>query len=175
MRKQFLTIIATIFLSLTGMSVALAQTCTASITDMNFGTVNLQSGAAVDTTATSSVTCTSSLNLALLMRLCPNLDAGSGGSSGGNRLMLNGANNLTYQFYQDANRTIPWGSSTNATLGTVPPIDVVAPILGPGNGNPHDLWSYSGLAGIETRRDLLINICWWASARKLCSLSVGST
>ena len=132
MKKQFLTIIAAMFLSFTGASLALAQTCTASITNMNFGTVNLQSGAAVDTTATLSVTCTSSLNLALLMRLCPNLDAGSGGSSGGNRLMLNGTNNLTYQFYQDANRTIPWGSSTNATLGTVPPIDVVAPILGPG-------------------------------------------
>ncbi|MBC8718269.1 spore coat protein U domain-containing protein [Ochrobactrum sp. Marseille-Q0166] len=132
MEKQFLTIIATIFLSLMGMTVALAQTCTASITNMNFGSVNLQAGGAVDTTATLSVSCSSSLNLQLLMRLCPNLEAGSGGSSGSNRLMINGTNTLTYQFYQDANRTIPWGSSTNATLGTVPAIDVIAPILGPG-------------------------------------------
>lgn len=132
MMKHVFTLIAAIILSLTGISVAFAQTCTASITNMNFGTVNLQAGTAVDTTATLSVTCSSSLNLALLMRLCPNLDAGSGGSSGSNRLMVNGGNTLTYQFYQDANRTIPWGSSTNATLGTVTPIDVIAPILGPG-------------------------------------------
>jgi len=132
MRKHFLTIIAAICLSLTGVSVVLAQTCTASITNMNFGTVNLQAGGAVDTTATLSVTCSSSLNLALLMRLCPNLEAGSGGSSGSTRLMASGANTLSYQFYHDANRTQPWGSSTNTTLGTVVPIDVIAPILGSG-------------------------------------------
>lgn len=135
MRKQFLTFIAAIFLSLTGASVAIAQTCTASITDMNFGTVNLQAGGAIDTTATLSVTCSSSLNLQLLMRVCPNLEAGSGGSSGSTRLMTSGANTLSYQFYQDSNRTIPWGSSTNTTLGTVQPIDVIAPILGPGTAN----------------------------------------
>ena len=135
MRKQFLTFIAAIFLSLIAASLAIAQTCTASITEMNFGTVNLQAGGAIDTTATLSVTCSSSLNLQLLMRVCPNLEAGSGGSSGSNRLMVNGSNNLTYQFYQDANRTIPWGSSTNTALGTVPPIDVIAPILGPGTAN----------------------------------------
>ncbi|MCV9907828.1 spore coat protein U domain-containing protein [Ochrobactrum sp. AN78] len=132
MTKHFLSFIAAIFLSLTGASLAIAQTCTASITDMNFGTVNLQAGGAIDTTATLSVTCSSSLNLQLLMRVCPNLEAGSGGSSGSTRLMTSGANTLSYQFYQDANRTVPWGSSTNATLGTVQPIDVIAPILGPG-------------------------------------------
>lgn len=100
--------------------------------DMNFGTVNLQAGGAIDTTAVLSVTCSSSLNLQLLMRVCPNLNAGSGGSSGSTRLMTNGANTLSYQFFQDANRTVLWGSSTNTTLGSVPAIDVIAPILGPG-------------------------------------------
>jgi len=46
--------------------------------------------------------------------------------------MTNGANTLSYQFFQDANRTVLWGSSTNTTLGSVPAIDVIAPILGPG-------------------------------------------
>lgn len=132
MKKQFLKIIAAIFVFATGVNVAAAQTCTASVTNMNFGTVILQSGAAVDTTATLSVTCTSSLNLALLMRLCPNLEAGGGGSSGSTRLMTSGGNTLSYQFYHDANRTMPWGSSTNTNLGTVQPIDVIAPILGSG-------------------------------------------
>lgn len=132
MRKQFLTILASLLISLTGISIAIAQTCTASITNMNFGSVNLQSGGSVDTTATLSVSCSSSLNLQLLMRVCPNLDAGSGSFSGNTRLMVNDTNTLSYQFYHDAGRTQPWGSSTNGALGTVEPIDVIAPILGPG-------------------------------------------
>ncbi|MFD2650012.1 Csu type fimbrial protein [Brucella rhizosphaerae] len=132
MTKQLLIFIAALFLSVTSASVVIAQTCTSTISDMNFGTVNLQAGGAIDTTAVLSVTCSSSLNLQLLMRVCPNLNAGSGGSSGSTRLMTNGANTLSYQFFQDANRTVLWGSSTNTTLGTVPAIDVIAPILGPG-------------------------------------------
>lgn len=132
MTKQLLTFIAALFLSVTSASVVIAQTCTSTISDMNFGTVNLQAGGAIDTTAVLSVTCSSSLNLQLLMRVCPNLNAGSGGSSGSIRLMTNGANTLSYQFFQDANRTVLWGSSTNTTLGSVPAIDVIAPILGPG-------------------------------------------
>ena len=132
MTKQLLIFIAALFLSVTSASVVIAQTCTSTISDMNFGTVNLQAGGAIDTTAVLSVTCSSSLNLQLLMRVCPNLNAGSGGSSGSTRLMTNGANTLSYQFFQDANRTVLWGSSTNTTLGSVPAIDVIAPILGPG-------------------------------------------
>lgn len=132
MTKQLLIFIAALFLSITSASVVIAQTCTSTISDMNFGTVNLQAGGAIDTTAVLSVTCSSSLNLQLLMRVCPNLNAGSGGSSGSTRLMTNGANTLSYQFFQDANRTVLWGSSTNTTLGSVPAIDVIAPILGPG-------------------------------------------
>jgi len=125
MRKQFVKIFAAMFLNLIALSLALAQTCTANITNMNFATVNLQQGVAIDTTATLNVNCSTSLDLGVFMRICLNLDAGSGGSSGSTRLMTSGSNTLSYQFYQDANRTIPWGSSTNSTFGTVPPIDVL--------------------------------------------------
>jgi spore coat protein U-like protein len=109
----------------------LAQTCSFSMTDMNFGFVNLASGAAVDTTATLNVTCTNPLALGLSVRICPNINAGSGGQSGGIRRMLQGSNILNYQLYQNAGRTTPWGSTTQTALGSPPPIDLLLPILPP--------------------------------------------
>lgn len=103
----------------------MAQSCSFGVSNVNFGTVNLLSGTSVDTTSTLSVTCSNTLNLSLSVRICPNINAGSGGSTGGLRTMLNGANTLTYQLYQDANRMAPWGSVTNTMLGTVPPIDML--------------------------------------------------
>lgn len=102
-----------------------AQSCSFGVSNVNFGTVNLLSGAAVDTTSTLNVTCNNTLGLSLSIRICPNINVGSGGSSGGLRTMLNGTNTLTYQLYQDASRSVPWGSVTNTTLGTVPPIDLL--------------------------------------------------
>lgn len=135
MKKQCLTIFAVMFLCLTGTSLAIAQTCSASITNMNFGTVNLQAGGSIDTTATLNVSCSNTLSLQLFMRICPNLEAGSGSISGTTRLMTHDSNTLSYQFYQDANRTIPWGSTTNPSLGSVTPIDIVMLPLLPGSAS----------------------------------------
>ncbi|QTK82864.1 Sigma-fimbriae tip adhesin [Agrobacterium tumefaciens] len=107
----------------------LAQTCTFSMSDMNFGFVNLAGGAAVDTTATLSVTCNNPLSLALSVRICPNINAGSGGQSGGVRRMLQGSNILNYQLYQNSARTTTWGSVTQPALGSPPPIDLALPLL----------------------------------------------
>lgn len=103
---------------------AYAQTCSFSVTNVNFGTVNLLGGGAVDTTATLNVNCSNTLNLSLFLRVCPNINAGSGGSSGGLRTMLSGTNSLTYQLYSDTARTVPWGSVTSTALGSPPPIDM---------------------------------------------------
>lgn len=109
----------------------LAQTCTFTMTDMNFGFVNLASGSAVDTTATLNVTCTNPLAQGLSVRICPNINAGSGGQSSGIRRMLQGSNILNYQLYQNAGRTTSWGSTTQPALGSPPPIDLLLPILPP--------------------------------------------
>ncbi|MGN7964212.1 Csu type fimbrial protein [Brucella sp. 22210] len=101
-----------------------AQTCSFSITNVNFGTVNLLGGGAVDTTATLGVNCSNTLTVSLFLRVCPNINAGSGGSSGGLRTMLSGTNALTYQLYSDTARSVPWGSVTNTALGSPPPIDM---------------------------------------------------
>ncbi|MBO9654913.1 MAG: spore coat U domain-containing protein [Agrobacterium tumefaciens] len=110
-------------------SPVLAQSCTFSMSDMNFGFVNLAGGAAVDTTATLSVTCNNPLSLALSIRICPNINAGSGGQSGGIRRMLQGSNILNYQLYQNSARTTSWGSVSQPALGSPPPIDMALPLL----------------------------------------------
>lgn len=110
-------------------SPVLAQSCSFSMSDMNFGFVNLASGSAVDTTATLNVTCSNPLSLALSVRICPNINAGSGGQSGGFRRMLQGSNILNYQLYQNAGRTTLWGAVGQPALGSPPPIDMALPLL----------------------------------------------
>jgi spore coat protein U-like protein len=105
-----------------------AITCNFSVTDANFGSVNLLSGAAVDTTLRINYTCNATL--AITTRLCFNINAGGGGQSGGTRQMLNGSNVLKYQLYQDSARTIPWGSATDTSLGTPVSVDFLLPLLG---------------------------------------------
>lgn len=112
-------------------STALAQSCSFSMSDMNFGFVNLASGNAVDSNATLNVTCSNPLSLALSVRICPNINAGSGGQSGGVRRMLQGANTLNYQLYQNSTRTTVWGSVGPPAVGSPPPIDLLLPVLAP--------------------------------------------
>lgn len=104
---------------------ARAQTCSYNVSDVNFSTVNLLAGGVVDSSATLNVSCSNLLSISLAVRVCPNINAGSGGVSGGTRLMLNGGASLRYQLYQDSARTIPWGSVTDPTLGSPPAIDML--------------------------------------------------
>ncbi|HCD82777.1 MAG TPA: hypothetical protein DEQ45_02910, partial [Agrobacterium sp.] len=63
-------------------SPVLAQSCSFGMSDMNFGFVNLTGGSAVDSTATLNITCSNPLlTLGLSIRICPNINAGSGGQS----------------------------------------------------------------------------------------------
>jgi spore coat protein U-like protein len=100
--------------------------CTFTITNLNFGTVDLTANATVDTTATFSATCSGGSSHANA-RICPNINAGSGGvGSGGNpRFMLNGTNQLQYNLYQDSARTTIWGSYLWSSPSVTPPtIDI---------------------------------------------------
>lgn len=89
--------------------------CTGSVTNVAFGSVNVLAGGTVDTTATWTVNCSS---LPSGRTVCLSIDAGSGGSSGSSRLILNGANSLAYGLYQDAARSVPWGSVTSSGFGS---------------------------------------------------------
>jgi spore coat protein U-like protein len=113
-------------------SSARSQSCSFSVTNVAFGTVDVTANTAVDTTATVSVTCSALLG-SPAFKVCVNLGAGSGGATNAaNRFMLSGANTLTYSLFSDAARSVPWGSSlwagggANAVLINFPGL----PILG---------------------------------------------
>ncbi len=99
-----------------------AQNCTATVTDIDFGTPPQPAGGQVDTMATIFLDC-GGIGAGTLIKVCPSLDYGSGGGSAGTRTLLGpGGGTVTYGLYQDAARLVPWGSETSPELGTVPPI-----------------------------------------------------
>lgn len=96
-----------------------APSCSStSMTDAAFGSPSLLAGSSVDTTATLSFSCSGMPSGTFTY--CLSLDAGSAGRSGSSRLVTtSGGATITYNFYQDAARTIPWGSRNDASLGGI--------------------------------------------------------
>lgn len=103
---------------------AAAQSCSYSVSNVAFSTVNLLSGNEINATATIQANCTNTLTLGLSARICFNIGTGAGGSSGNVRTMANGSNLLQYQLYQDAGRTVPWGHVNNTALGQPATMDI---------------------------------------------------
>ena len=109
----------------------LIPSCTATITSpITFSGFDVLSGAAVDTTGTFEVTCSGILST-VSVSVCPSIEAGPGGQSGGIRRMqrVSGTETLNFGLYQDAARTIPWGSVNDPTLGDPPLITFSVPLL----------------------------------------------
>ena len=72
-----------------------------------FGSINTLAGAAVDTTATMTVTCSG--GQAQGQRLCISIGAGSANDAT-SRKMTSGANTARYDLYSNSTRTTLWGS-----------------------------------------------------------------
>lgn len=89
---------------------AFALSCTFSIDDFDFGTIDLASGLTYATIGNLNVTCTGNPNRQV--RICPNIGSGSGGvANGGNpRIMTNGTDRLRFNIYRNAAFTNVWGS-----------------------------------------------------------------
>lgn len=100
-----------------------APSCSASVTPLTgFGTIDGLNGGTFNATATLSFSCTGLTSL-VPVTLCPNLDAGSGGTDGaGGRYLANGSDTVVFQIYQDAARTQSWGSSSFLAFGATPTI-----------------------------------------------------
>src|SRR5579883_1909755 len=111
-------------------SPAAAQSCNFSISALNFGSINL----AANTTFTSSATFSASCNGTV--RLCPNIDAGSGGSTTGSpRFLVNGATQLNFNLYQDGAYSAVWGSNLWGFAGSYPSPTIDVPLNSSGVGN----------------------------------------
>jgi len=86
---------------------AQSTTCTANATGVVFGTYDPFSSAALDSTGSVSVTCSSSTSYTIA------LSAGQG--SFANRTLSSGAHLLAYNLYTDVLRTTVWGDGSGPT------------------------------------------------------------
>ena len=92
--------------------------CTATMTNVAFGTVDLVDGSAPSTTATLSYTCTNTGSTATFARVCFNIGDGDEGLTNFNpRVMRDSAlNGLRFQLYQGTTGGTIWGSIGNTTV-----------------------------------------------------------
>ncbi len=94
-----------------------APSCSATMTGLNFGDVDLVTGGTLTASATLNYTCTNDNSNARYARLCFNIGDGSASqaSAGGHwdpRILRDGSTNeMNVQFYQGATSVI-WGSTT---------------------------------------------------------------
>jgi len=87
---------------------AQAQTCTVSMPAMAFGNVNVLAGAAVDTTATLTVTCSGGTGGG--QRICISIGAGSANDATSRQMTGPSSNKARFDLYSNAGRTTLWGS-----------------------------------------------------------------
>jgi spore coat protein U-like protein len=128
-----------------GAAPARAQSCSFGITDVDFGTVDILAGAAVDTAATFSISRTGlPLNT---VRVCASIGTGSGGATAAAGQLQGPTATLNYQLYQDATRTVVWGSNYWGLPGTPPTIDIPLGLGAVGNTN---VTIYARLFGAQT-------------------------
>src|SRR4051812_302354 len=81
-----------------GIRPALAQSCTLSVGNEAFGSIDVTANTVFDTTATLSVTCSGVILIP--MQVCVSLGPGSAGaSSPSDRLMASGGNQLHYGLF----------------------------------------------------------------------------
>jgi spore coat protein U-like protein len=85
---------------------AAAQSCNTTDFDGSYGTINVLSGAAIDSTSTFTVTCTGTANQTV--RLC--IEIGPGDVNGSEQRVLDNNEDLRHEFYTDLGRTTIWGS-----------------------------------------------------------------
>jgi spore coat protein U-like protein len=113
---------------------ASAQSCSFTISGLDFGSINLAANAAFTSTATYSASCTGTANTTV--RTCPNIDVGSGGSTSGNpRFLLNGATQLNFNLYQDSAHSSVWGSNLWGFAGSYPSPTIDVALDGSGSGS----------------------------------------
>lgn len=86
-----------------------AQTCTVSLPSIAFGNVDVLAGAAVDTTATLTVSCSGGTGNAG-QRACVSIGAGSANDATSRQMTGPSSNKARYDLYSNAGRTTLWGS-----------------------------------------------------------------
>lgn len=116
-------------------SATVSANCSATTSAVAFGSVNVLSGSAADSTGGVTVTCTNGTPWAA--------SAGVGGGSGAtfaSRKMTSGSNLLNYTLYSDSGRTTIWGDGTGGT----------ATVTNTGSGNAQNFTVYGRVFSGQT-------------------------
>ncbi len=123
----------TILLAVASAPAAFAQSCNFSYTpssSMDFGNIDVTDNTVFDTTITLNITCTGGNNRNV--RVCPSISSGTGGAISTTRYLLNGANQMTFNIYQDSGHGTIWGSYFWGFAPLPPTIDLRLPPAGTG-------------------------------------------
>ena len=82
--------------------------CTLNVTGVNFGSYDVFSNAALDSTGNINVNCPSGVGYSIALS--------AGGGTQTQRLMNIGAHALNYNLYTGSNRALVWGDATGGTV-----------------------------------------------------------
>ncbi len=82
--------------------------CTFNVTGVNFGSYDVFSNSALDSTGNIDVNCPSGVWYAMALT--------AGGGTHTQRVMSSGAHRLNYNLYTAANRAVVWGDATSGTV-----------------------------------------------------------
>jgi spore coat protein U-like protein len=82
--------------------------CTLNVTGMNFGSYDVFSNSALDTTGNIDVNCPIGVGYSMALT--------AGGGTHTQRVMNSGAHRLNYNLYTAANRAVVWGDATSGTV-----------------------------------------------------------
>jgi len=82
--------------------------CTLNVTGVNFGSYDVFSNAALDSTGNIDVNCPSGVGYSMALT--------EGGGTHTQRVMGSGAHRLNYNLYTAANRAVVWGDATSGTV-----------------------------------------------------------
>lgn len=112
-------------------SIARAQSCSVTPSNLTFNPVDVLANVAVDVSGTINFSCS---GVALLQgRMCLSI-GDPNGEAGGNRIATNGANQIRYDLYTDAARTQRWSSWFTGT-GSGLQVDFTFPLFGAYSGS----------------------------------------
>jgi spore coat protein U-like protein len=82
--------------------------CALNVTGVNFGSYDVFSNAALDSTGNIDVNCPSGVGYSMALS--------EGGGTHTQRVMNSGAHRLNYNLYTAANRAVVWGDTTSGTV-----------------------------------------------------------
>lgn len=139
--RIILVAVGSLLAVVTSGSKADALSCTATISPISFGAVDILAGGSVQTSGLLDVECSVTLldlaSLALGIAVCPGIGSGSGGDAPGGRLLAadGGPDSLLYQLTPDPAGQVPWGGFSGGLLFGDPPLFRIPAAVGTVSGS----------------------------------------